>query len=93
MENTMTAPAPSTFADLLRSAVEDPGVISDAYRQFHDYSIGNQLLAWAQCVQRGRQVTVRERQALAHFHRRRTMIDPRNSDLGMHVVYLFKAYL
>lgn len=49
----MTAPAPDTFADLLRSAVEDPGTISNAYRQFHNYSLGNQLLAWSQCVQRG----------------------------------------
>jgi antirestriction protein ArdC len=42
-----------SFADLLRSAVTDPGVISAAYRQFHNYSIGNQLLAWAQCIERG----------------------------------------
>jgi antirestriction protein ArdC len=37
----------------LRSAVTDPGVISSAYQQFHNYSLGNQLLAWAQCLQRG----------------------------------------
>ena len=42
-----------SFADLLRSAVTDPGVISNAYQQFHNYSIGNQLLAWAQCIERG----------------------------------------
>jgi antirestriction protein ArdC len=42
-----------TFTDLLRSAVSDPGIISSAYRQFHNYSIGNQLLAWSQCVERG----------------------------------------
>jgi antirestriction protein ArdC len=41
------------FADLLRSAVTDPGIVSGAYRAFHRYSIGNQLLAWSQCVQRG----------------------------------------
>ena len=41
------------FADLLRSAVTEPGTISAAYRQFNAYSIGNQLLAWAQCVGRG----------------------------------------
>jgi hypothetical protein len=35
----------TAFADLLRSAVSDPGVISGAYRQFHNYSLGNQLLA------------------------------------------------
>ena len=44
--------APS-FADLLRSAVTEPGILSAAYRQFHAYSIGNQLLAWSQCLTRG----------------------------------------
>ena len=48
----MTAPA-HAFADLLRSAVNEPGIISAAYSQFHNYSIGNQLLAWSQCVARG----------------------------------------
>jgi antirestriction protein ArdC len=43
--------APS-FADLLTQAVTEPGIISSAYRQFHSYSIGNQLLAWAQCLER-----------------------------------------
>jgi antirestriction protein ArdC len=33
--------------------VTDPGVVSCAYRQFHTYSLGNQLLAWAQCLARG----------------------------------------
>jgi antirestriction protein ArdC len=47
----MTASA-HAFADLLRSAVSEPGIVSGAYRQFHNYSIGNQLLAWSQCVQR-----------------------------------------
>jgi antirestriction protein ArdC len=43
----------ASFADLLRSAVTEPGMISAAYRQFHNYSFGNQLLAWSQCVERG----------------------------------------
>jgi antirestriction protein ArdC len=43
--------APS-FADLLNQAVTEPGITSSAYRQFHSYSIGNQLLAWAQCLER-----------------------------------------
>jgi antirestriction protein ArdC len=43
----------ASFADLLRSAVTEPGIISSAYRQFHNYSIGNQLLAWSQCLARG----------------------------------------
>jgi antirestriction protein ArdC len=43
----------ASFADLLRSAVTEPGVISSAYQQFHNYSLGNQLLAWSQCLERG----------------------------------------
>jgi hypothetical protein len=51
----MTAPSstPTAFAELLARAVSEPGVISHAYRQFHNYSIGNQLLAWSQCLERG----------------------------------------
>ena len=48
----MTASAPATFAHLLQQAVTEPGIISDAYRQFHNYSFGNQLLAWSQCIER-----------------------------------------
>jgi antirestriction protein ArdC len=50
----MIAPSsnPAAFAELLARAVSEPGVISDAYRQFHHYSIGNQLLAWSQCLER-----------------------------------------
>src|SRR5262245_63204089 len=47
----MTASAHS-FVDLLQSAVNEPGIISTAYRQFHNYSLGNQLLAWSQCIER-----------------------------------------
>ena len=42
-----------SFADLLTSAVTDPGVVSNAYQKFHNYSLGNMLLAWAQCLERG----------------------------------------
>jgi antirestriction protein ArdC len=35
------------------SAVNEPGILSNAYRQFHNYSLGNQLLAWGQCLERG----------------------------------------
>src|SRR5262245_38080958 len=42
-----------TLTELLRSAVEEPGTISRAYSAFHNYSLGNQLLALAQCVERG----------------------------------------
>jgi antirestriction protein ArdC len=49
----MATPTPATFANLLEQAVNEPGVLSNAYRAFHNYSLGNQLLAWAQCIQRG----------------------------------------
>jgi hypothetical protein len=49
----MATPAPATFASLLEQAVNEPGILSSAYRAFHNYSIGNQLLAWAQCMTRG----------------------------------------
>lgn len=41
------------FAALLERAVNEPRIISAAYRQFHSYSVGNQLLAWEQCLTRG----------------------------------------
>src|ERR1700704_2024343 len=41
-----------SFEELLRSAVTEPGIISGAYRAFHNYSFGDQLLAWTQCAQR-----------------------------------------
>jgi antirestriction protein ArdC len=33
--------------------VNEPGILSTAYRAFHNYSLGNQLLAFVQCQQRG----------------------------------------
>ena len=42
-----------TWSALLERAVNEPGTISAAYTQFHNYSIGNQLLAWGQCLARG----------------------------------------
>ena len=47
----MNAPS-AAFADLLERAVNEPGIVSAAYRQFHNYSLGNQLLALAQCLAR-----------------------------------------
>ena len=41
------------FAELLASAVTEPGRISAAFTAFHGYSLGNQLLAMWQCAQRG----------------------------------------
>lgn len=52
----MATPAPATFAQLLEQAVNEPGTISAAYSAFHNYSLGNQLLAWAQCSARGIQL-------------------------------------
>jgi antirestriction protein ArdC len=51
----MAASAPATFATLLHQAVHEPGILSAAYRAFYSYSLGNQLLAWAQCIARGLQ--------------------------------------
>jgi len=38
---------------ILHDAITKPGVIHDAYSRFHNYSIGNQLLALMQCRVRG----------------------------------------
>jgi hypothetical protein len=43
------------WSALLVEAVNQPGMIMEAYRAFHAYSIGNQLLALAQCQMRGLQ--------------------------------------
>ncbi len=51
----MSRPSPKAFAELLKNAVNEPGTLSQAYQQFHSYSLGNQLLAWAQCAERGLQ--------------------------------------
>lgn len=49
----MATAAPVTFAQLLEQAVIEPGFISSAYSAFHNYSLGNQLLALSQCITRG----------------------------------------
>ena len=36
-------PSPAAFAELLQRAVSEPGIVSDAYRAFHNYSIGRNL--------------------------------------------------
>ena len=41
------------WSALLKEAVEKPGIISEAYTAFHDYSFGNQMLAMVQCLERG----------------------------------------
>ena len=51
------AAAPSrttaSWQALLRQAIMTPGFIHEAYHRFHQYSLRNQLLAMAQCVERG----------------------------------------
>src|ERR1700687_742828 len=52
MQNTTTKTAPS-FSTLLDEAVTKPGSIMKAYSAFHNYSLGNQLLALFECHARG----------------------------------------
>ncbi len=50
-----TKPAPDIpkWSALLVEAVNKPGLIMQAYSAFHQYSVGNQLLALVQCHMRG----------------------------------------
>jgi hypothetical protein len=45
----MSVTVSATFADLLARAITEPGRIHAAYTAFHGYSIGNRMLAYAQC--------------------------------------------
>jgi antirestriction protein ArdC len=47
MENKTVA-----WSTMLQDAVTQPGIISSAYSAFHNYSMGNQLLAWSQLTAR-----------------------------------------
>src|SRR5882724_7859738 len=49
---TRRTDAPAAWSALLADAVARPGVISEAYSRFWNYSIGNQLLALWQCAVR-----------------------------------------
>ena len=40
------------WSAMLADAVNKPGVLSRAYSAFHDYSVGNQMLAWSQMTAR-----------------------------------------
>ena len=54
-EITTTATADTTppqWSLLLSEAVSQPGLLLAAYSAFHQYSIGNQILAFVQCKQR-----------------------------------------
>jgi len=44
------------FSTLLSNAVEQPGIISEAYSAFHNYSLGNVMAAAFQCAARGIQL-------------------------------------
>ena len=52
--NGQTTNVPS-WRTILTQAVNTPGMMLEAYSAFHNYSIGNQLLALTQCYQRGLQ--------------------------------------
>jgi hypothetical protein len=45
------------FGHLLLEALNRPGILSEAYRAFHPYSLGNQLLAAVQLSQRGQSLS------------------------------------
>ena len=49
------SPAIPKWSALLIEAVTKPGLIMKAYRAFHQYSVGNQILALVQCQMRGLQ--------------------------------------
>jgi hypothetical protein len=53
MNTTTPHDQTASFANLLQSAISEPGKIHAAYFAFHGYSIGNQLLALIQCAERG----------------------------------------
>src|SRR5205085_3803168 len=53
--NSASTSAQANWAELLRRAVAEPGLINRAYSAFHNYSVGNQLLALVQCEERGLQ--------------------------------------
>lgn len=43
----------TTWQDILKKALSEPGTISEAYSMFWNYSSGNQMLAYLQCAGRG----------------------------------------
>jgi hypothetical protein len=48
----MALPSDTSWATLLHEAVHKPGLMLAAYQAFHNYSVGNQILAMVQCYQR-----------------------------------------
>jgi hypothetical protein len=59
LENTTTEntanTTPAQWAQLLTEAVSKPDLLLAAYSTFHNYSVGNQVLALVQCQQRNMQ--------------------------------------
>jgi hypothetical protein len=43
----------TSFADLLATVTTEPGKLEQAFTTFHNFSLGNQLLALGQCLERG----------------------------------------
>jgi antirestriction protein ArdC len=54
-EKQMPETQHATWGELLRDAVEKPGRMLEAYTAFHNYSFGNALLAFEQCIRRNLQ--------------------------------------
>ena len=49
----MTTETTPSFADLLATVASEPGRLEAAFSRFHNFSLGNQLLALGQCYVRG----------------------------------------
>jgi len=45
------------FSTILKSAVNEAGIINKAYSAFHNYSLGNQMAAAEQCLARGFEIS------------------------------------
>ncbi|HEU0196151.1 MAG TPA: ArdC-like ssDNA-binding domain-containing protein [Nevskiaceae bacterium] len=41
------------YGALLKEALEKPGKLNQAYSRFHNYSMGNIIWVWSQCISRG----------------------------------------
>lgn len=48
----MTTKINVPYSQLLQDAVNKPGILSKCYSRFHNYSLGNQLWAWCQSLER-----------------------------------------
>jgi hypothetical protein len=52
-ETHQRAAVETEFSSILQEALTRPGVVNEAYRAFHNYSIGNQILAAMQLAAKG----------------------------------------